>query len=186
MCPRGARLLSGAAVLALACRWRELLGALSPPRRRSVLGAGVATAIYQAAFFAAVTRIGVALGALVALGSAPVFCGLLARQVLRERLPRAWATATACALGGCFLLLPGGHRPVDVLGIGLALIAGACYGLYTVCVKRLLRSRRPAGARRFSDGVGRSMARSSADRRKQMPACETPLPLAARITDSRS
>ena len=38
------------------------------------------------------------------------------------------------------LLAPSGQAGVDPLGIALSLVAGACYGTYTVCVKRLLGS----------------------------------------------
>jgi drug/metabolite transporter, DME family len=81
----------------------------------------------------------VALGTLVALASAPVLCGLLARQVMGERLPRGWAGATACAIAGCALLLaPGADAAADPLGVGLALVCGACYAVYTVSAKRVL------------------------------------------------
>jgi DME family drug/metabolite transporter len=137
-----ARLLSGGLALWLAGAVRGRLSLrelLEPGRRGCFLAAGLGTAIYQAAFFAAVARTGVALGTLVALGSAPAFCGLLAHQLAGERLPAAWTLCTGCALLGCVLLLtPGGHGGVDLLGIGLSLVAGACYGVYTVCVKRLL------------------------------------------------
>jgi drug/metabolite transporter, DME family len=137
-----ARLLAGGLALWLVslARGRLSLRELVSPRLRPwFLGAGAATAIYQAAFFAAVARTGVALGTLVALGSAPAFCGLFARQFAGERLPAAWTLSTGCAVLGCVLLLaPGGHGGVDLLGVGLSLIAGACYGAYTVCVKRLL------------------------------------------------
>ena len=105
--------------------------------RRWTIAAGLATAIYQVAFFAAVDRTGVALGTLVALASAPVLCGLLAR----EALPRGWAAATACAVAGCALLLaPGADGGQDALGVTLALVAGACYAVYTVSAKRLLNA----------------------------------------------
>ncbi len=138
-----ARLLSGAAALVVIAaatgrlRVRELLAA---DRRRWLLTAGVATAVYQAAFFGAVARAGVALGTLVALGSAPAFCGLFARRFAGESLPRAWTLSTACAVAGCALLvLPhGGSGAADLFGIALSVVAGACYGAYTVCLKRLL------------------------------------------------
>jgi DME family drug/metabolite transporter len=137
-----ARLLCGGLALWLAgaaTGRRSLRELLSRGRRGWFLAAGLATAIYQAAFFAAVARTGVALGTLVALGSAPAFCGVLAHELGGERLPASWAVCTGCAVIGCALLLaPDGHGTVDLLGVGLSLVAGACYGVYTVCIKRLL------------------------------------------------
>ena len=139
-----ARLLSGGLALWLVIAFRggiALRELIAPGRRPWFLGASLATAIYQAAFFAAVARTGVALGTLVALGSAPAFCGVLARELAGERLPAAWTVSTVCAVVGCVLLLaPSGHAGADPLGIVLSLVAGACYGTYTVCVKRLLSS----------------------------------------------
>jgi len=101
---------------------------MAPGRRPWFLGASLATAIYQAAFFAAVARTGVALGTLVALGSAPAFCGVFARELAGERLPAAWTLSTACAVVGCVLLLaPSGHAGADPLGIALSLVAGLAF-----------------------------------------------------------
>ncbi|HYI20897.1 MAG TPA: EamA family transporter [Solirubrobacteraceae bacterium] len=138
-----ARLVVGAsALLALALlagRQRALLGAFSGPSRRWTVAAGVATAGYQAAFFSAVDEAGVALATVVALGSAPVFCALLARQWLREPLPSTWLAATACAVAGCaLLLLPGSESTLSLTAVVLAVVAGCCYGVYTTCAKRLL------------------------------------------------
>jgi DME family drug/metabolite transporter len=138
-----ARLAVGAtALLALtltAGRREALVRTLSARLRWWTLAAGVATAVYQAAFFSAVQETGVALAAVVALGSAPVFCGLLARRYLGEHLPRTWSIATACAIAGCtLLLLPAGLDAPSPTGVALALVAGACYGAYTVSAKRLL------------------------------------------------
>ena len=138
-----ARLVAGAAALLalalLAGRGRALLAALAPPRRRWTVAAGAATAGYQAAYFSAVDQAGIALATVVALGSMPVFCALLARHLLGERLPRTWIGATACAVTGCaLLLLPGGENALSAGGVALALAAGGCYGVYTICAKRLL------------------------------------------------
>jgi DME family drug/metabolite transporter len=139
-----ARLLAGGLALWLVVAFRgrgAFRELIAPGRRGWFLAASLATAIYQAAFFAAVARTGVALGTLVALGSAPAFCGVLAHRLTGERLPSAWMFSTACAVVGCVLLLaPSGHAGADPLGIALSLVAGACYGTYTVCVKRLLSS----------------------------------------------
>ncbi len=137
-----ARLLSGAAALMAIAAFTGRLrvrGLLDRERRWWLLIAGLATAVYQAAFFAAVARTGVALGTLVALGSAPAFCGVFARRFGGESLPRVWTLSTACAVAGCALLvLPRGGGGVDLFGIALSVLAGACYGAYTVCLKRLL------------------------------------------------
>jgi DME family drug/metabolite transporter len=104
-----------------------------------MLGAGAAAALYQAAFFQAVASTGVAVGTLTVLGSAPIACGLLARWWIAEALPGRWVAATACAIAGCALLvLPDASGTVHPIGVALAAIAGACYGIYTVSAKRLL------------------------------------------------
>jgi DME family drug/metabolite transporter len=97
-------------------------------------------AAYQATFFAAVDDTGVAVGTVVAIGSAPVFTGLLARAFAGERLGRRWATATALGCAGvCVLVLGGGSGgEVSLPGVGLALLAGAGYAGYAVAGKKLM------------------------------------------------
>ena len=97
-------------------------------------------AAYQATFFAAVDDTGVAVGTVVAIGSAPVFTGLMARAFTGERLSRRWAGATALGCAGvCTLVLGGGSGgEVSLPGVGLALVAGAGYGGYTVAGKHLM------------------------------------------------
>jgi DME family drug/metabolite transporter len=77
---------------------------------------------------------GVAVGTVVAIGSAPVFTGLLASSFAGERLTRGWAGATALGCAGmCTLLLGGGSGgEVSLPGVGLALLAGAGYAGYAV------------------------------------------------------
>jgi drug/metabolite transporter, DME family len=108
--------------------------------RGAVVLAGACVAIYQVSFFAAVADTGVALAAVVAIGSAPAFTGLLARAFAGEALDRSWAGATGLACAGVCLLLLGGSAggEVSALGIGLALLAGSGYAGYAVASKRLL------------------------------------------------
>jgi drug/metabolite transporter, DME family len=82
----------------------------------------------------------VAVGTVVAIGSAPVFTGLLARTFAGEQLTGRWAGATALGCAGvCTLVLGSGSGgEVSLSGVGLALLAGAGYGGYTVAGKRLM------------------------------------------------
>jgi len=108
--------------------------------RGPVLAAAGGVALYQVAFFAAVADTGVAVGTIVALGSAPALAGAL-EFVLHGRRPAPrWAAATALACAGVALLAlaGGGAAGVSLPGIGLALIAGGSYATYTLSAKRLL------------------------------------------------
>ena len=99
----------------------------------------VAVAAYQASFFVAVDRAGVALGTLVAIGSGPVFTGIVAGVASGERPVSRWYPATGLAVVGCALLLaPGGDGDLDGVGLGLALGAGLSYACYTVAAKAVL------------------------------------------------
>ena len=134
-----ARIIVGAALLVLIAvvTKRARLGAGD---RRLVAISGVFVAAYQASFFAAVADTGVAVGTVVALGSAPAFTGLFARAFSGERLQRRWFAATGLACAGVTLLTLGGGEGGDISapGIGLALAAGAGYAGYAVAGKRLM------------------------------------------------
>lgn len=130
----------GGLLLALPALGGSRRGALRLWRNRWGSSAGLMTAVYQLAFFAAVERAGVALATLVTIGSGPVLVGLLSLVLLGERPTRGWWLATAVSVGGLVLLsLDGADRPnADILGLGLALAAGLGYAAYTVAAKRLL------------------------------------------------
>jgi DME family drug/metabolite transporter len=91
--------------------------------------------LYQPCFFGAVDRSGVALSTLVAVGSAPVFTGLLGWVVLRHRPTGAWVGATVLAIVGLLLLSWGDLDVDDGLGLLLALAAGVCSSGYVVAAK---------------------------------------------------
>ncbi|MEU7764686.1 EamA family transporter [Nocardia sp. NPDC049190] len=106
--------------------------------RPYVLMCALSTCVYQAAFLYAVSRTGAALATVIALGTAPVTTGVAARWVTGERVRAAWLVSTGAAVAGCTLLMtPVDGHSADPLGLLLGVVAGACYGLYTVCAKRL-------------------------------------------------
>ena len=114
---------------------------------RATLLAATCMAAYQLCFFAAVARTGVAVGTLVAIGSAPILGGGIAWLRLRERPERRWFWATLLAIAGCGLLIAAGKSlRVDLGGIFLALGAGLAYALFTVASKGLLESQPPQAA----------------------------------------
>ncbi len=133
------RLLVGGGALSI---WAFARGVLRRgwPLRPTLIGV-VAVAAYQLCFFTAVDvdRTGVAVGTVVAIGSAPVFAGLLSALFLGERPTRTWLIATALAIVGCTLLVTaGGGVSVDVSGVILALGAGLSYAIFALSSKTLL------------------------------------------------
>jgi len=132
------RIAIGGLLLLVVARAAPAASAEWPRRELGVIA--VAIAAYQLAFFAAVDRTGVAVGTVVALGSAPAIAGLAGWVADREPLTGRWAAATALACAGVLLLvLGGGGASVDALGVILAVVSGSGYATYTVLAKRLLR-----------------------------------------------
>ncbi|MCW2984289.1 MAG: EamA family transporter, partial [Conexibacter sp.] len=112
---------------------------------------------YQLCFFAAVKDTGVAVGTVVALGSAPALAGLGGWLIDRRVPDRAWAMATALACAGvATLALAGGGSEVSAPGVVLAVGAGASYAAFTLASKRLLDAGHgvePVMARLFGCGA---------------------------------
>lgn len=138
--------LGGAVLLGLAARpgqrdgLRQMLGAGWPARARLALAA-VAVSGYQLCFFSAVKLTGVAIGTVLAIGSAPVFTGLISRLTGGPALTLRWLIATAAAIAGCTVLVTGGQGAGTALGgVALALLAGVCYAVYAVTAARLISS----------------------------------------------
>ena len=108
--------------------------------RGPVAAAAAGVAVYQVAFFAAVSDTGVAVGTIVALGSAPALAGALEWVVDRRRPEARWVAATALACVGVALLAlaGGGGAGISPPGVALAVVAGGAYATYTLSAKRLL------------------------------------------------
>ncbi len=138
------RLLVGGAALLLIALGR---GAFTKNVKWSipmVLVSSFFVAAYQLCFFSGVYKTGVAVGTMVAIGSAPIAAGILGYFVRREKLRFGWYLATLLAIIGCLLLvLPGRGLKVDMLGIVLALGAGFSYATLTVSMKTLLETHAP-------------------------------------------
>jgi len=135
--------IGGLALFAVAVG-RGRLRSQTPWPLAVTLLAAVCMAAYQLCFFAAVATTGVAVGTVVAIGSAPVLAGALVWLVYREKPGWRWGFATALAILGCALLvLPGGQLTLQVWGVSLALGAGLCYALYALLAKRLLEIHAP-------------------------------------------
>jgi drug/metabolite transporter, DME family len=108
--------------------------------RGPVIAGAIGVAAYQAAFFAAVKDTGVAIGTIVALGSAPALAGALEWLLYGRRPSSRWGAATGAATVGVALLaLAGGaDAGISVPGVLLAVVAGGSYATYTLSAKRLL------------------------------------------------
>ncbi|TPW77450.1 DMT family transporter [Schumannella soli] len=126
------------------------------------LGA-LAVVAYPLAFYSAMSLAGVAVGNVVALGSAPVFAAVLERWIAprghRSPLTRTWMIAAGVAVVGIVLLALFGHDTSGAgragavtggsaagsstgLGVLLGLVAGLAYATYTCTAARLIRTGR--------------------------------------------
>lgn len=134
------RLLIGATGLIAFVVWlgrRTELAALW--RRPIVWVMGIGVAGYQGLFFLALQATGVAIGTLIALGSAPLLAGVLG-WIVREGAPGwPWLGATVIAVTGLGMLTLGGGGQPDLWGVLAAIGAGGSYGIYTVFGARLAR-----------------------------------------------
>lgn len=104
---------------------RALRAAWSLP---AIWVAGIAQAAFNYTFLSAVSRTGVALGTLIAIGCTPIITGLVTRKV-----SRGWTLATALALLGLVLLLSGDiDGRVTLVGVLFALGASASYAAFII------------------------------------------------------
>ncbi|WP_368643172.1 DMT family transporter [Castellaniella ginsengisoli] len=123
----------------------HLLRQLAALDWRRAAWAGACMAAYNLTFFAGVKATGVAVGTALAIGSGPIWAGLL--QLAGGGRPGlGWWTGTLLAVGGGVLLVlgRGGDIQADPLGIVLCLASGLTYALYTLLNKRLVDRSAPA------------------------------------------
>ncbi len=142
----------GGIVLALGAGRGTLRAVADPASRRWALLGAASLVVYAVAFYAALADAGVALGTTVAIGSSPVFAGLVEWVADGRRVTRKWVVATLVSVVGMVVVTlarssehAGASEGSDrdgslVLGLGSALLAGLTYALYSWAVARGMRA----------------------------------------------
>ena len=129
--------IGGFSLLVFVLLTRRLVLATIP--WKAIIFSAASMALFQPLFFSSVQLTGIAIGTVVAIGSAPVIAGLIEWTVLKKKPDRLWAMATALAIIGCFLLFANKDAPtVNPVGIIMALGAGLSFASYTILSKRVL------------------------------------------------
>lgn len=139
-----ARIVVGGGILGLIALARarprvKIPAAKGPTVLLIALGA-IGVLAYQPLFFLGTRENGVAIGTVVALGSAPIATGIV-DAIRSRRLPSGrWLLATAVALAGVVLVsgVTGGAVTLAPGGLLASAGAGMSYALYTVCGKALI------------------------------------------------
>jgi DME family drug/metabolite transporter len=112
-----------------------------------------AVAAYPLAFYSSMHLAGVAVGTVVSIGSAPLASAVIERIVDKRRFTGRWAVGAVLGVSGAVLLCfaGGGHgNPATQAGwstpagIGLGLIAGLTYALYSWAAHRLINTGVPS------------------------------------------
>lgn len=139
--------IGGAALLVIALARGAFSDSQGSWSIKAVVLGGLGLAAYQITFFSGVARTGVAIGTLVAIGSAPILAGLAETLIDRSRPGKNWGIATLFGIVGAALLVTSGSSlSLDLVGMALAIGAGGSYALYTLASKRLLKNHSPDAA----------------------------------------
>ncbi|MCH4887774.1 EamA family transporter [Acidaminobacter sp. JC074] len=98
----------------------------------------LAIAIYQPLFFMGVKLAGVAFATVLAIGSAPIFSGVI-EYLCKRPLSKSWLIGTLLSLIGCLSLFAGRIiGDISILGALLALGAGLSYAMYVYFSRKLI------------------------------------------------
>lgn len=113
------------------------------PIKTTILAA-VSMALYQPFFFSAVLMTGVAVGTVVAIGSAPIFTGFIEWIFFKKRPAGLWWISTSLSILGCIILLMNQESVyINPIGIVLSLGAGASFASYTFVSREMVRNHSP-------------------------------------------
>lgn len=112
-------------------------------------------ACYQPLFFSAVHQTGVAVGTVIAIGSAPILSGFLETIFFKRRPSYIWLGATSLSILGCALLfLTGDAVAIKPMGILLAIGAGLSFAGYTLLSGQIVQGRNPLETAAVIFGIG--------------------------------
>lgn len=134
------------ALLAAPALWWRASAARLP--WRPVLLAGACVAAYNLSFFAGVKASGVALGTAIAIGSGPIWAGLMQTLAQRRWPALVWWAGTLLGVAGGAAMALNGHASVSapLAGIALCLLAGLAYAAYALLNKPLVAQSGAASA----------------------------------------
>ena len=109
-----------------------------------ILVAGTGAALFFPLFILAFQLTGVGVAAVVSIGVAPIFVGLIAWIALKQPPGKQWAIGTLIAVTGVVALnWPSGDNTVNVLGIGFALAAAFGYSMQATGMGMISRHHTP-------------------------------------------
>lgn len=145
-------LVGGGGLVAVAAVTGKLRPAARPPAGAVIL-TGIGVAAYQPLFFAGVAATGVALGTVIAIGSGPVFAGLISAGIGPWRPDRRWVLATVLATAGVVSIV-GVPRSGELEGAMFAAGAGLCYAVFASGSKHMLSYLSPVGTMAWGFGLG--------------------------------
>jgi DME family drug/metabolite transporter len=131
------------------------------PALKDAFAAGVCMAVYNLAFFGGIRDVGVAVGTAIALGSGPIWAGLLQAALHRRPPAAAWWGGTLLAVVGGVLLTAGGARGVvdfSATGVVLCLLSGLSYACYTLLNKRMAAHAPASTITLYSFGIAAALA----------------------------
>lgn len=112
----------------------------TPTRWSRLLFCGLCMAVYNLSFFAGVRACGVALGTALAIGSGPIWAGLM-QAVVQKRMPSPlwWlGTCTGVSGGVVMALASADSHQLPWLGMALCLLAGMSYAAYALVNQALV------------------------------------------------
>ena len=109
----------------------------------SIFLAAISAVLYQITFFSAVKLTGVSVGTIVGIGSSPIFAGLVAWLIRKEKPGTKWYFATLAGIAGTvFVSLPTETNNVALSGVFLALASGLSYAFLAVFMKNTFQERK--------------------------------------------
>lgn len=136
------RMAIGGSTLLLVAKIRGAFKTKIELDKKLLLIASICMAVYQPLFFLGVSKTGIALGTVLAIGSAPVFSGVI-EYFMGEKLSKRWIVATMVSIIGCTLLFAGqDYMNMNLLGSILSLGAGLSYAVYVKVSQNLFQNSR--------------------------------------------
>ena len=120
--------------------------ALTPDRFKTlpitlIAVAAACMATYNLAFFAGIRASGVAIGTVIALGSGPLWAGILQALLSRQFPEKGWWLAIIIAATGLTMTslnASASHSHIPWSGVALCLLSGLAYALYALVTKQIV------------------------------------------------